>query len=126
MNNPVEQNQQLVPYGIQYTEEKFWSKLKHFARRAGREVVEKALTLYYVLQDADTPVWIKTAIAGALGYFILPVDIIPDVAPALGYSDDLTMLAAAITTAAAYVKPEHLQRAREKTGIWFAHKTRTR
>ena len=49
--------------------------------KAGKEVIEKALILYYCLQDDDTPAWAKTTIIGALGYFISPIDAIPDLVP---------------------------------------------
>jgi uncharacterized membrane protein YkvA (DUF1232 family) len=55
----------------------------------GREVIEKALWLYYAAQQPNTPLWAKTAIYGALGYFISPIDAIPDITPVIGYADDL-------------------------------------
>lgn len=56
----------------EYTEESFWSKLTRYATSAGKEVVEKALLLYYAAQRPDTPMWAKATVYGALGYFILP------------------------------------------------------
>lgn len=102
-----------------YSDESFWNKLKEFALIAGRVVVEKALTLYYCHRDADTPAWAKTVIVGALAYFILPADAIPDIIPGAGYTDDLGALAAALTTLAAHVKPEHTKKARETLRRWF-------
>ena len=72
------------------------------------------LTLYYCLLDPDTPAKARTVILGALGYFIVPLDSIPDVVPAVGYSDDLGVLALAFTTVLIHIKPEHRQRANEK------------
>ena len=103
----------------QYSDESFWDKLKGFALSAGRVVVEKALTLYYCHRDNDTPVWAKAVIVGALAYFILPTDAIPDIIPGAGYTDDLGALAAALTTLAAHVKQEHIRRARETLRRWF-------
>ena len=102
-----------------YSDESFWVKLKRYAIVAGREVVERALTLYHVARDGDTPTWARTVIYGALAYFILPTDTIPDLIPGVGYSDDLGALAAALTTLAAHVKPEHRQRAVETLRRWF-------
>ena len=62
-----------------YYDENFWAKLKKFALSAGREVVEKALILYYTAQNLNVPAWAKTVVVGALTYFISPVDAIPDV-----------------------------------------------
>ena len=59
--------------------------------------------MYYTLQKPATPVWAKTMIIGALGYFISPIDLIPDFIPIAGYTDDLTALVAAIVAVAMYI-----------------------
>lgn len=97
----------------------FWDKLTSFAKLAGREVIEKALWLYYAMQSPDCPAWAKTVIVGALGYFILPLDAIPDVLVPIGFSDDLGVLAAALTVVSLYVTPEVKQRASDKLAAWF-------
>ncbi len=106
-------------FGKYYSQDGFWKKLLNFARTAGREVVEHALSLYYTAQEPDTPVWAKTVIYGVLGYFILPVDAIPDLIPAVGFSDDLGALMAALATVAAHVTPAIKNRAKEKAVEWF-------
>ena len=106
-------------YSGAYTEESFWEKLASFAITAGKEVVYQALVLYYCWDDPDTPLWAKAQIAGALGYFIFPVDVIPDVIPVVGYSDDMGALALALASVAAHIKPEHRQKAEEKLKTWF-------
>ena len=62
--------------------------------------------------DADTPVWAKGIIIGALGYFISPVDAIPDIVPVVGYTDDLGALAIALAAIAAHIKDEHVAKAK--------------
>ena len=114
MNNRNKQG-----YGKYYSQDSFWKKLLKFARNAGREVVENALSLYYTAQAPDTPIWAKTVIKGALGYFILPADAIPDLIPAVGYGDDLGVLVAALAAVAAHVTPEIKDRAKEKAAEWF-------
>lgn len=99
--------------------ESFWKKLAHYALKAGRKLVEKALTLYYVAADSDTPHWAKASVYAALAYFVLPVDAIPDILPGIGYSDDLSVLGASFVTVAAHVKDEHVQTAREQLKRWF-------
>ena len=106
-------------YENEYTESGFWGKLARFARVAGREVVEKALWLYYAARRPDTPTWAKSIIYSALGYFILPIDAIPDIIPAVGYADDLGALAVAIATLTAYINPEVKEQARRKLEEWF-------
>lgn len=102
-----------------YGDESFWQKVASYALAAGREVIEKALTLYYCLQDPDTPLWAKSVIVGTLGYFIVPLDAIPDITPVVGYGDDLGALAFALAMVAAHVKPEHREKAQEKVKSWF-------
>ena len=86
--------------------------------RVGK-VVEHALSLYYTAQDPNTPAWAKTVIYGVLGYFILPVDLIPDLIPVVGFSDDLAALVAALATVGIHVTPEIKNRAKKKAAEWF-------
>ena len=106
-------------YGRSYSESGFWRKLGRAARSAGRELFGSALQLYYVLQDPETPMWARTAILGALGYFISIFDGVPDFIPGVGYGDDLSVLAAALAAVAQFVTPEIRARAREKLSEWF-------
>ncbi len=102
-----------------YSEEGFWDKVARFAKRAGREVIEKALWLHLAAQDEKTPLWAKTTMYGALAYFILPTDMIPDIIPGAGFTDDLGALAAAVTTVAVYITPAVKARASEQVDRWF-------
>jgi len=106
-------------YGRQYSDESFWEKLGKFALGAGRDVVEKSLTLYYCMRDKDTPAWAKGVIVGTLGYFIAPMDAIPDLTPLVGYVDDLGALTVALATVAVHVKDEHVEKAQETLRRWF-------
>ncbi len=108
-----------IDYSDNYSETGLWDKLAKFAKSAGREVVEKALILFYAASDPDTPKKAKTIIFSALGYFILPLDAIPDITPILGFSDDLGALALALATVAAHIKPEHREAAKKKAIQWF-------
>ncbi len=82
-------------YKKHYSEKKFWNKLSEVFYKAGKQVVYYALLLFYILRDPGVPIQQKVAIIGALGYFILPLDLIPDVLP-LGYTDDLAALQACV------------------------------
>jgi len=103
----------------EYSEESLWAKIKEFGRVAGKELIEKVLILWHALKDKDTPVWAKGTIVAALGYFIAPLDAIPDLVPAAGYSDDLGALALALAAVAAHVKDSHKEKAREMLKRWF-------
>lgn len=102
-----------------YSEEGFWDKLVRYAGKAGRELVEKALWLYYAAQKPSTPAWAKGVIYGALGYFILPIDAIPDVAVGIGYTDDLGIIVASLGVVAAYIDEDVKAQAARKLRDWF-------
>lgn len=107
-------------YSNEFTESSFWQKLTNAAKTAGYELIEKALIMYYATMDKDTPVWAKTILIGALGYFICPVDAIPDAIPIVGYADDAGAIAAALGTVAVHIKREHREMAKSKADEWFS------
>lgn len=126
MNNPSYEMQPLSKVRIDsietnkdFSERKFWRKLSKYAQVAGSSVLRPALRLYFAARDNDTPVWARRTIIAALAYFILPFDSLPDFIPALGYSDDLAILAAALTTVAIHIKEEHQEQAETVLGRWF-------
>ncbi|SAH87094.1 Uncharacterized conserved protein [Bordetella ansorpii] len=105
-------------YENAYSERRFWRKLSGQASAAGRQALEKALWLYYAAQSPDTPKWARRTIYGALGYFVLPLDAIPDFAPLVGYTDDLTVMAAALTAVAFSIDDKVKQRANDTLARW--------
>ncbi|KAA0581892.1 DUF1232 domain-containing protein [Azospirillum sp. B21] len=102
-----------------YSEGSFWDKIKNYASSAGRDAILMALKLYYCLQSPKTPAWAKSVVIGALGYFISPIDAIPDLLPVIGYSDDIGVLAAAIAAVAAHIDDEIVAKAEEQLRRWF-------
>ncbi len=84
--------QKSAKYRRLYSEASFWGKLKLLARSAGMKVVYAALLLHYLMKSDEVPLKTKLMISAALGYFILPVDFIPDFAPLIGFTDDLGVL----------------------------------
>ncbi len=86
---------------------------------ASRKTLLSALILFYCLKDKDTPAWAKGVIVGALGYLILPMDLIPDVLPGIGYGDDWGAIVAALGTVAAYIKDEHKSKANAQMEKFF-------
>lgn len=89
-------------------------KFVRFIRGTGRRVrfLPKMLTIFYCIQDKDTPTVVKLALMGALGYIILPLDFVPDALMGLGWLDDAAVAAAALRFAGTYVKPEHIEKVR--------------
>lgn len=107
-------------FSSSYSDDGFWDKVKNYAKSAGEEVLEPALKMYYAALDPDTPSWAKATIFGALGYFISPIDAVPDITPVIGYVDDLGVLAAALAATAANIKDVHVAKAKETLKNWFA------
>ena len=102
-------------YERHYDEEGFWRKARRLAAQVGSKVLYPALQLYYLLQSKQVPVKAKTLIVGALGYLILPADLVPDFIPALGFTDDLTALMVALRTLNKYLDADINRRAKEQT-----------
>lgn len=101
-------------YQKEYSDSKFWTKVKALAKKVSGEIVYNALLLYYVLKSPDVPYQQKLIVIGALGYLILPLDLIPDFIPVTGYADDLAALTAAITAVKANITPEIEAQAQDK------------
>ena len=101
-------------YNRHYNEDSFWKKLKHLASNVGSKVLYPALQLYFLLQAKNVPMKAKTLIVGALGYLILPVDMVPDFIPALGFTDDLSALMVALRTLNKYLTPDINARAKDQ------------
>jgi len=102
-----------------YSENSFWRKLQKHAKIAGYEVVQKGLWLFYAAAKPETPRWAKTTIYAALGYYIFPMDVVPDVLAGIGYTDDLGALSVAIATCAAYIDLDVKKKAEQKLKNWF-------
>ena len=112
-------NINLDDYAQFFNDSKLWKKLKKVARKAGRKAVYYVLVLYYVARDPAVPSSLKLKILGALGYFILPLDFIPDAILGLGFTDDLAALAWALFKIKKYITPEIERKARERMREWF-------
>jgi uncharacterized membrane protein YkvA (DUF1232 family) len=87
----------------------FWRKLGRLA--ASLPLATDLLTAHYCAFDRTTPLHVKAAMLGALAYFVLPDDVIPDFIPMFGYADDAAVLAAALKLFSSHIKPEHREAA---------------
>ncbi len=88
----------------------FWRKLTAVLGRI--PFVEDLLTAYFCTRDPATPGWVRAILLGALAYFILPADMIPDLLPGVGFTDDATVLLAAVQAVASHIRPRHRQAAK--------------
>ena len=109
----------LEKYIPNYDAEQFWKKLRRSIKRLGAKAVYYALVLYYAMQSPQVSAREKGIILGALGYFLLPIDLLPDFLPAIGYTDDIAALAFAIYKVWHCITPEVRAQAESKIYDWF-------
>jgi uncharacterized membrane protein YkvA (DUF1232 family) len=89
---------------------RFWIKFKRVMSQL--PFAEDLLAAYYCAFDRQTPRQVQVALLGAIAYFILPFDFIPDMLPIFGFTDDAAVLATAIRMVASHITPEHRSAAR--------------
>ena len=89
----------------------FWPKVKRVAAKL--PFAEDLLAAYYAAFDRQTPLQVKAALLGALAYFVLPADAMPDILPLLGYTDDALVLVTALRMVSGHIRDEHREAARQ-------------
>jgi uncharacterized membrane protein YkvA (DUF1232 family) len=94
-----------------HVERDFWQKLKATCRKI--PFIDDLTAVYYCAMDPRTPLQVKAILFGALAYFIVPFDVLPDVMPLLGFGDDAAVLYAAIRSVLPHIKQDHRDRAKE-------------
>ncbi len=102
-----------------YSPTKLFEKIGSVASKAGAKAVYAVLLLYYALTDNEVPLKDKALVVGALGYFILPLDIIPDFMGPLGYTDDVAVATAALKAIWGNITPKTKGKARRRLTEWF-------
>ena len=109
---------ELVPYDPEaYAEDQnqvetgFWAKVRKTLGQV--PFVEEAVAAYYCAIDRDTPLQVKAIIMGALAYFVLPTDMIPDFIATMGFVDDAAVFYAALRVVAPHIKDRHHDKARQ-------------
>jgi uncharacterized membrane protein YkvA (DUF1232 family) len=88
----------------------FWRKIKREV--ASVPFLEDVLTAHYCALDRNTPVHVKAVLVGAIVYFVVPDDLVPDYLPIIGYADDAAVIGMAIKMMSSHIKPEHREAAR--------------
>jgi uncharacterized membrane protein YkvA (DUF1232 family) len=106
-------------YKKYFSVKKFWEKLNSAAKKAGIKTVYMALLLYFAYARKDTPAWAKGRILGTLGYFLLPLDLLSDLWPIIGYTDDVMILGVCLGTVAAFINDEVKEKAKTQLHTWF-------
>jgi len=98
-------------YTKHYSESDLFKKLKKVSGGLGSQVLYYVLMLYFLIADKSIPMKVRLAFVAALGYFILPADLITDFLPVIGYTDDMALLTFVIGNATNYISPEIKEKA---------------
>jgi uncharacterized membrane protein YkvA (DUF1232 family) len=93
-------------------ERRFWRKVRRVVARV--PFAEDLLAAYFCAIDRDTPTYVRGILLGAVAYFVLPADMIPDLLGPLGFGDDASVIAAAVTAVGSHLRPRHRARARAR------------
>lgn len=102
-----------------FSEKAYFEKLRHHGGRIGSKIVYYSLVLYYAFQSPDTPKKAKLTIAGALGYLILPTDIVPDFIPMVGFTDDSAVIIYAVYQVLNQIDESVKEKANAQLKAWF-------
>src|ERR1044071_3954967 len=89
----------------------FWPKIATYA--ASVPFAEQALSAWYCAFDRETPASVRYTLIGALAYFVLPIDIVPDILPLIGFADDASILSAAVVAVGTNINETHRAAARD-------------
>jgi uncharacterized membrane protein YkvA (DUF1232 family) len=89
----------------------FWARIKSVGRKL--PFAEDMLAAVYCALDPTTPARVRALVVGAIAYFVMPIDGIPDLLPMIGFTDDAAVIAATIAAIRAHMQPEHREKARE-------------
>jgi uncharacterized membrane protein YkvA (DUF1232 family) len=108
-------------YAVFFSESKFWNTVQSYAKKIGVQSVYSSLLLFYAFKRKETPTWAKNIIIGVLGYLIAPIDLIPDLTPFIGYTDDLGVLGIGLVAIASYVNDSVKLQAKTKLKVWFGN-----
>ena len=97
----------------------FLRQVRQYLRSAGMKVVYAALLLYFAYHAPDTPSWAKRIILGSIAYLLAPIDIVPDLTPFLGFTDDFGILMFGLVSVAGHIDQQTRKQAQTQMKSWF-------
>ena len=105
----------VLDYSRHFEESRFFTKLGKTAGSLGEKALFSLFLLYYLLLDKSVPLTVRSVFMGALGYFILPADLVADFLPLIGFTDDIALISYVIANAVEHITPEIKEKAKLKT-----------
>ncbi len=106
-------------YKNKFSSKKYLKLIRIKPGKIGSKAIYTSLLLFYAFRRDETPSWAKNIIVGTLGYLVSPIDLIPDLTPVLGYTDDLGMLSFGLVTIASFINKDVKEKAIERLNKWF-------
>lgn len=106
-------------YSEYYEESAFKNKMRDFGSRLGSKALYPAVLLFNLLRDKNTPLEVRGVIVASLGYFICPLDFIPDIVPVLGMTDDVGALTLAVQLVKQHITQELEDKTSDDLSKWF-------
>jgi uncharacterized membrane protein YkvA (DUF1232 family) len=98
---------------------RFLKTVRSYIKAAGIKVIYACLLLYYAFNRSETPGWAKRIILGSFAYLLAPIDMVPDLAPFFGFTDDLGVLMFGLVTIAGHVTKDVRVQAKTTVSKWF-------
>jgi uncharacterized membrane protein YkvA (DUF1232 family) len=111
-------------YSRYFDKDSLFNKIVNFSGKAGTNILFYALILYFLVTNTDIPMRTRLIFLAALGYFILPTDLISDFLPGLGFTDDLSFMIYAMTQGTDHITPELKSKARSKLANLVGNKNK--
>lgn len=105
---------QINKYSNYFSEQKLFQKIVDYSAKAGKNLLFYAIILYFLVTDRNIPIRTRLIFMAALGYFILPTDLISDFLPGIGFTDDFTFITYAISQGTDNITDEIKLKAKEK------------
>jgi uncharacterized membrane protein YkvA (DUF1232 family) len=106
-----------------YDEHQLLGTLRIIGGKIGSQIVMYAIVMLILIRDNNVPAKVKITLMAALGYLILPTDLITDVLPVIGFTDDIAFLSYVISSTTEYITPEVKSKARKKMAVWIKNDT---
>lgn len=85
------------------------------ARKAAGSIpfMDELVAAYYCALDRQTPTRVRATLLGALGYFVLPLDGIPDFILGFGFTDDAAVIMGVLALMRVHITDEHREAAKK-------------
>ncbi len=94
--------------------------MKATARKLGKYIAYYVMIMVTLIGDPTVPNKAKLTFMAAIGYLILPTDLVADILPFIGFTDDIAFLTYVISSATDYITPGIKDEARVKLKKWLS------